>query len=226
MKRTSLMLLVLLGVVLPFTMGPHLNISGKCQPGQACYIGDNGQEPDSFTIDTNDTGDAEVVLPENSIGADDIAVATDHVVLCGQMDENGTIYFGPVTAAFGEDGSDASLSSAACDALDNATEATVDAPIFTDLSFKILGGWCKLAGTLGASETATFTVRTAAADVVTTDGSNTTLTCSLATGEVECSIPYGTTTDIAAGATIAIKAVQVSNNSDDDGWCRLAIAVK
>ena len=36
----------------------------------------------------------------------------------------------------------------------------------------------------------------------------------------------GSTTDIAAGATLAVKAVQVSDNTDDDHWCKVYIAYK
>lgn len=225
MKRITLLALLALVVFAWPAMAVQINTSARCPANQACTIG--GTNVNSFQIITDDTGDAEFVPPENSIGADDVAVVTDHVILCGQLDENGTIYFGPNTTVFGGDASASSaVGSAACDALDNATEATADAPIFTNNSFKIMGGWCETDGTLGAGETLTFTVRTAAADAVTTDGSNTSLSCSLAAGETDCSIPYGTTTDVAAGATIAIKAVEVSDNADDNAWCRLAIAVK
>lgn len=160
----------------------------------------------------------QVTASAAQVNAIDGGAVIDTVILCGQADENGTIYLGPATAAFGGDGSDASIGSTACDALDNATEATADAPILTDTAFKILGGICKTDGTLGASETLTFTFRSAAADTVPQQ------TCSLSEGESDCSITTATTTDIAAGATIAAKAVQASDNSDDNLWCRATIA--
>lgn len=175
--------------------------------------------PTSWTFSTDGTGDGEFTVPEGSIGADEASIATDTVILCGQADENGTIYLGPATAVYGGDGSASyAVGSAGCDALDNATEATADAPILTNTAFKIMGGVCKTDGTLGASETLAFTVRSAAADTTPQQ------TCSLAAGESDCSITTATTTDVAAGATIAIKAVQVSNNADDNLWCRLTIA--
>ena len=176
---------------------------------------------DAWTVTTDGTGDAEVVLPENSVGPDEVAVAVDHVQLCGQQDENGTVFFGPNTAAFGGDGSDGSLGSAACDALDNAVEATADAPIFTNVAFKVLGFWCKQNGTLGAAETVVYTLRTAAGATVPS------LTCTISEAEAECRTLTGSTTDIAAGATITMQATETSDNADvDDGWCRVAIALK
>jgi hypothetical protein len=173
------------------------------------------------TVTSDGTGDAELTVPENSIGPDEVAVMSDVVILCGQAAENGTIYYGPATAVFGGDGSASyAISSAACDGLDNATEATADAPIFTDIAFKVTGLYCAQSGTLAAGEGVTFTVRSAAADTTPA------ITCDIQAGGKECRSLTGSTTDIAAGATIAIKAVQASDNTDDDHWCKLYIAYK
>ena len=173
-----------------------------------------------------DTGNAEVTLPENSVGPDEIAGPIMNVIFCGELAENGTTYLGPAVTILGGEGADYQIGTAACDALDNTTEATADAPLFTNVAFKVMGGFCKTDGTLGASETLTYTVRTATASVVTTDGAATTLTCTISTGQSDCRILAGSTTDIAAGATIAMQAVEASNNADDNGWCVLTIALK
>jgi len=174
------------------------------------------------TITTDGTGDAELAVSENSIGPDEVAVMHDWVIACGAAAENGTIYYGPATAVFGGDGSTSyAIDSAACDALTNATEGTADAPIMTNVAFKITGLYCVQNGTLGAGETVTFTVRSAEADTTPV------ISCSIAAGETDCRSLTGSTTDIAAGATIAIKAVQTSDNGDgDDHWCKVYFAYK
>jgi len=175
----------------------------------------------TVTIVADGTADADFVVPENSIGPDEVAVMSDWVIFCGQAAENDTIYYGPATAVFGGDGSASyAISSAACDALDNATEATADAPIFTNVAFKITGLYCKQSGTLGAGESATFTVRSATADTTPA------ISCVISAGETDCRSLTGSTTDITAGATVAVKAVQVSNNTDDDHWCKVYVAYK
>lgn len=156
----------------------------------------------------------------NDPGNAPVSSLEDHVILCGQLDENGTIFFGPATAAFGGDGSDASISSTACDALDNATEATVDAPILTDAAFGIVGARCAQSGTLEAGETVTYTLRSAEADTSPEQ------TCTISEGETDCTITTPTDTDVAAGATLAVEAVMSSDNSDDDGWCEATIAIR
>lgn len=165
------------------------------------------------SIDATDIGENAVTAEELSSGV--IA----NVVICGQMAENGTIYLGPALGSLAFDGTDNSISSTVCDALDNATEATADLPVNAASALKILGMQCQLAGTLGASETATFTLRSAEADITPS------VTCSLAVGETLCSTATSSTTDVAAGATLAVEAVQSSNNTDDDGWCQVTYAL-
>lgn len=193
-------------------------------PGGAAAMSIGTTSTTSTTILSDDTGDAEEVHVVNSVGPADVAGLYERLIFCGQADENGTIYLGPATAPFGGDGSASyAISSAGCDALDNATEGTADAPI-SALATKIHGMRCATAGTLGGGETLAFTLRTATGDAATTDGAATTITCSLAAGETECRTNAGTTTNIAAGATLAVKAVQVSNNADDDLWCSVLVS--
>jgi hypothetical protein len=200
----------------------NLNTSGKCPNAAACSLG--LANTTTFTITTDGAGDAEVALSENSIGPDELAVITMTVDLCGQNDENGTVYFGPhLTDNWLEnedDITDGSIGGSICDGLDNGTEGTADAPLTGVLAYKVLGMYCFTDGTLAAGETLVFTARSAAADLTPS------VTCSLAVGETSCVSVTGSTTDIADGATIAVKAVQVSNNSDDNSWCRVFISPK
>ncbi len=199
-----------------------INTSARCAPYAGCSIGDGNVT--TFTITTDGTGDAEVALPENSIGPDELAVITMTVDLCGQNDENSTVYFGPhLTDNWLEgenDVTDGSIGGTICDALDSGTEATADAPLTGVLAYKVLGMYCFTDGTLGASETLVFTARSAEADLTPS------VTCSLAEGNTSCVSVTGSTTDIADGATIAVKTVQSSNNSDDNSWCRVYISPK
>jgi len=185
----------------------------------AITIGSN--DVTAVTVVADGTADADFVVPENSIGPDEVAVMNDVVIFCGAAAENGTIYYGPATAVFGGDGSASyAISSPACDALANGAEATADAPIFTNVAFKVTGMYCKQSGTLGAGEAVTFTLRSAAADTTPA------ISCTINAGETDCRSLTATTTDIAAGATVAVKAVQASDNADDDHWCKIYIAYK
>lgn len=184
-----------------------------------CIIGSPAAP--AIQIQTDGTGDGELTVPEGSIAADEVSMVTDHVIFCGQADENGTIYLGPATTQFwGNNTADWTAGSAGCDALDNATEATADDPLWTNVSYKIMGGVCYTDATLGAGESVIFTMRSAAADTTPQQ------TCTIGVGESDCSITIATTTDVAANATVAMKAVEASNNADDNLWCRMTIAYK
>lgn len=198
------------------------SLYGGNQTDTTMVIGDASMT--SLTVTTNDTGNDQVLMPMNSIGfGREIVGVMSRVIFCGELAENSTTFLGPSTGSMGGNGADLSIGSSACDALDNATEATADAPIST-LVTKVIGFRCVTDGTLGASETLTFTLRTAAADVVTTDGAQTTLTCALAAGETECRAIAGSTTNIAASATLAMQATEASNNADDNAWCEVMVS--
>lgn len=197
-----------LSTVAPATAGP-------------LTVGSSGTT--AVTVTTDDTGDAEEVHRANSIGPGEVFGLYKELILCGELAENGTTFLGPSTGQFGGNGADLSIGGTACDALDNVTEATADAPI-SPLATKINGMYCTTDGTLGASESIVYTLRTAAANAVTTDGAATTVTCTIGTGETACRSPSGTTTNIAAGATVAISATETSNNADDNGWCSVMVS--
>jgi hypothetical protein len=138
------------------------------------------------------------------------------IILCGDLENAATNYLGPATEAFYNGGADYSPNSTACDALDSTTEATADAPIMTNTTFKIAGMFCH--NDDAATGNIVYTMRSAAADVTPT------VTCTVATGESDCWAQTATSTDIAAGATIAVKAVPAADESSNDGWCKVLIA--
>jgi hypothetical protein len=179
------------------------------------YIEDGGN------ITTNNSaGDSSAAWPENSLGPDELAAMVDVVHFCGQQANNGTIYFGPVTAFLTGDYSSAYvMGDAQCNALDNATEATADAPVgYGNTSFKVLGMMCEASSS--GSNGVSFTLRSAEADLTPS------VTCTVATGETTCSTVTASTTDVAAGATLAMKVVNTEDLSAQDGWCKVFISYK
>lgn len=173
----------------------------------------------SVTVTTDSTGDAELVLPENSIGPDEVAATADQVILCGDIAAGATTYWGPNTTILGGDYTASSaISSTACSALDSDTEATADAALFANTAFKITGMFCKV--TSSGANGVTVTARSAEADTTPV------ISCTIATGETTCSSVTGSTTDIAAGATVAIQYEDTEDLSAQDGWCKLFIALK
>lgn len=147
--------------------------------------------------------------------------AADKIVLCGQDANSGTIYGGPAAAAYLGDGNEFAIGGAVCNALDNATEATADAPIAADFpAFKVTGMYCRTSS--DATNDQTFTLRSAAADLTPS------VTCTVAgTGTAtSCSTVTQTTTDIAAGATIAVKSVNTEDLSAQDFWCEVYFVIR
>ena len=174
----------------------------------------------TVNLTTDATGDAELVVPENSIGPDELAVMVDQVIFCGQNANNSTIYGGPIVAFLGGDyTASGAIGGTVCDALDNATEATADAPLgFANTAFKILGMICEV-DTSGANGL-TLTLRDDAADIVPS------VTCTIATGQTTCTSVVASTTDVAAGSAMAIKSVTTTDLSLNDFWCKVFVAYK
>lgn len=183
----------------------------------------NGVKLNGSTTITGTSGsqDSAVVLPANSVGGGEISGVQFNVILCGEAAENAETFLGPALDVLAGDASASTkVGSAACDALDNTTEGTADAPLFANVSFKIMGMYCLTDGTLGAGESVVFKTRSAAADTVPS------ITCTISAGQTDCRSLVGTTTNVAAGATVAISATQTSNNADDNLLCRLQIALQ
>jgi hypothetical protein len=183
----------------------------------------SGLQTDSITSLSGTTGDSAMALPANSVGGAEVSGMPLTLTFCGQADENGTIYLSPTSGINGvdfADGADYSIAGTACDGLDGATEGTQDLVIFPEVAFKVMGMYCMTNGTLGASEALTLTLRSAAANVTPS------VSCAVGEAATSCRSLSGTTTDVAAGAAVAVRAVQVSNNSDDDLWCQVAIMLQ
>lgn len=188
--------------------------------GGAAPITIGSADVTGITVTTDGTGDAELALPENSIGPDEGAFMTDVIYFCGQQGNNGTIYFSPVLAFLTGDFTAAYvMGDAQCNDLDGATEATEDEPIgYANTAFKVLGMMCEASST--GSNGVVFTLRSAEADLTPS------MTCTIATGATSCTSVTSSTTDIAAGATLAMKVVNTEDLSAQDGWCKVLIAYK
>ena len=53
-----------------------------------------------------------------------------------------------------------------------------------------------------------------------------TVTCTVATGETGCVSIVSSTTDVAAGATMAVKVVTTEDLSAQDWWCKVYLALR
>lgn len=174
------------------------------------YIFTNGITVEGGAVDLSGassiTGD--ITQSSGGITAAELAGATLRVAYCGQNDENSTVYFGPpvLTAA------EPTLADATCDGLDSGTETTADVVLSAGLALYPKYMRCITNGTLGASETLTFQLRDDAA-------SATGVTCALAAGETTCEVKVPTAAAVAAASATAVRAVQVSDNTDDDSKC-------
>lgn len=175
------------------------------------------------------TGTAALVVPTNSVGLGrEVSGYMEKVSFCGDLVDGSstpaTTFLGPGVAEVNGTPTDYVIAGSACNALDSTTESTADGVLST-LATKIVGFRCKQSAASGAGKTTTYTFRTAEADAVTTDGGATTLTCSIAGATAtECRTIAGTTTDIAAGATVAVKALTDANLSAQDARCVALVA--
>lgn len=136
--------------------------------------------------------------------------------ICGEATtiNNNTIYYGPNVTLLASSGNGQT-----CDinATGNATEATADAPIYTNQAVQVLGMTCR--NEADANADISFTLRTAAGATVPS------VTCTIADGERDCVADVQTTTSIAAGATVAIAAASTSSVADGNGFvCTVSVA--
>lgn len=139
-----------------------------------------------------------------------------HFVICGEATtiNNNTVYYGPDIdlTADSSTGLDCDI-----DAVGNTTEATADAPAYTNKAVHVLGMTCRNEGDANAA--ISFTLRTAAGATVPS------VTCSIADGERDCVADVQTTTIIAAGATVAVAGASSSNVGDNNGFvCSVDVA--
>jgi hypothetical protein len=174
----------------------------------------NGFMLNGGTVITGTTGaqDSAVNLPKNSVGGGEVSGLFMNAIFCGQEaagGAGGTVYLGPALSAFAGAPDDTTIGGTVCDALESADEATADGPLFANVALKATSMYCRGDGTLGAGETVTFTLRSAAADTTPV------ISCAITAGQTDCRSLTGTTSNVAAGGTMAVKAVSVGNNTDN-----------
>lgn len=181
-----------------------------------------------LTVTTDGTGDSEVVLPDSSVGRDEVGGnMLVQGIFCGDLPNNTTNYTSPITGypsgpfyAATTTGNDLSyaLAGDGCAAQDDTTEANADEIMFTQTATKVIGLYCRVSGS-GANGV-TLAVRSAAAALTPA------VTCTIATGSTECTSYTPTTTDVAANATLAVSAVSTEDLSAQDYWCMVQFALQ
>lgn len=209
----------------PYCTVANLATCANQGPGRTAYIVDG----DDVTDTTSGGGTAQFLAlyttawqPLQLANQDQMVFSA---IFCGQADESGTIYLGKeggddVLLNAGTAGTDLSIAGGACDVLDHATDASINAPFFTDVAVKSLGGVCTTNGTIGAEDTLAFTIQADDADTSPAQ------TCTVGTAEKSCSITAISTTDIVANGKVSVEAVMTGNNADDDLWCLLTFAAQ
>jgi len=149
-----------------------------------------------------------------------------HVILCGDLGNNTTVYTSPVsgfaTGAFYDAGLvatdlDYDLAGAGCAAEDSTTEATADEIMFANNAFRVLGMYCAVSGS--GSNGVTINLRSAAANL------SPDITVTIPTTETTAATGEFTTTNIAANATFAARAITTEDLSAQDFWCIAQIQV-
>ena len=200
------------------TQGPTYDVKGAT----AMTIGSGDMT--ALTVTTDGTGNGELVLPDSSIGQDEVAGMQMQVILCGEMGNSAAHYASPSTgygdAPFFADAATVlyGLGDAGCNAQDNGTEATADEVMYANTAFKVLGMVCTVSSS--GSNGITINLRSAAADL-TPD-----VTMTIATGNTTGATATATTTDIAAGATFALKTLSTEDLSAQDVWCTASIMLQ
>lgn len=161
-----------------------------------------------------------IALELNNVAVDEALMAKQgrgSFVICGEADtvNNNTVYYGPDITLLGTSG----FGGLTCDinAVGNTTEATADAPIYTNQAVAVMGMTCR--NEADANADISFTLRTAAG--ATTPS----VTCTISDGERDCVADVQTTTDIAAGATVAIAAASTGDIAAANGFvCEVEVA--
>jgi len=185
-----------------------------------------GTTVDAFelTLATQDpTADVTQTLMA-AAGAVHAGYVTD-IVFCGQLENAGTNYLSPSFGGFstakaldfGITADNWGLGGDGCDAEDSTTEATADEIVWVDNAVKVLSFMCEVTDGTGAA--VVIDLRSAAAD--TTPANQITI----ATGDQTGVSNTISTTDIAAGATMAVKTVTTSDESTRDAWCVAKVLV-
>lgn len=223
MRQSRLRQVLLIGCGVLLGSAVFLWAQGSQTPVSNVYDFLSGFRLNGGTVITGGPGaqDSAVVLPANSVGGAEVSGMYMQAVFCGEAAENGTVFLGPALTSLGGAGDDTTIGGTVCDTLESGTEATADGPLFAQVPYKIMGLYCRIDGTLAGTETVVFTMRSAAADTTPV------LTCTVAAGQTDCRTLTGTTTNIAAGATVAVQMTQTSNNADgENGRCVASLALQ
>ena len=145
-----------------------------------------------------------------------LAMGVSSFTICGDgvtVNAN-TVYYGPSIVLLAN-----TSGGQTCDinATGNATEATADAPIYTNQAFQVLGMTCRNEG--DAAMDVSYTLRSAEAAVAPS------VTCSIADNDRDCVADVHTTTDIAAGATVAVAVASPTDLGAATGFvCQIFVA--
>ena len=127
--------------------------------------------------------------------AGDLLVGVSSFTICGDGTtvSTNTVYYGPsiVLLANTSGGQTCDINAAG-----NTTEATADAPIYTSQAVQVLGMTCRNEG--DAAMDVTYTLRSAEAAITPA------IACTIADDDRDCVADTQSTTDIAAGATVAV----------------------
>ena len=196
-------------------------------PGGAAAMVLGGASTTSLTVTTDSTGTAEVALPAGSIDTTEMLDATllpadeaypgrGSFTICGDAVTIATatpIYYGPSSVVLAGYGRTCDITQAG-----NATEATADAPAFQAKAFQVRGMVCLLNDPGATGTPIAFTLRSATADLTPS------VTCSIADNETGCVASQQTTTAIASGATVAVKAVGSGDVGTAQFHCTVYVA--
>jgi len=151
---------------------------------------------------------------------------TQHVIFCGDMGNNTTVYTSPISGfpagilyTDGLTATDLSyaLAGTGCDAEDSTTEATADEILYANNAVRVLGMFCAV--TSSGSNGVTLNVRAAAANVTPN------VTVTIPTTETTGVADAFTTANVAANSTFAVRAVTTEDLSTAAYWCDVLIQV-
>jgi hypothetical protein len=162
-------------------------------------------------------------LATGAVGNADVgAVLMDKIIFCGNSFSSTTGYIGPAATAYLSGGSvDLIMGGTACDAIpESTTETTADEPIAANFpAFKVHGLYCRVS----SDPTADVVVAMRSAAAATTPA----ITCTIAGSgsATHCRALTSSTTDIAAGATVAVAVTTGENLSAQDVWCEMYFSI-
>lgn len=206
MKRLLVFVLFILLATLP-CMAQNVRVEGNVSSTEQNVYDASGRKT-ALKLGTTTVG----VDGQFTTGGFD-AVLTSEMILCGDLAASAASYCGPALGWFDGTGTDSSIASTACDALDSTTEATADAPIgFANSTFKVYGMLCEVSGS--GSNGVVIAARSAEADL------SPSLSCTIATSETSCVDVLASPATVTAGATIAIAATSTEDLSAQDVWCK------